>query len=153
MKKLILTLLSLYILSGCATTAQNQYNQIYAQTKSTMEAGEKCFAQINDSPLGQRIQERFILNSRDPRSVEKQTITVYVTEQEIKDILEYAAIRKPCQNQVLDGAGQVHPEYQLMFARLFAEADGDLVKVIKKELTVAETGLPVVRHTRTDLQV
>lgn len=69
-----------------------------AQLNSTIKAGEKCFTQINNSLLGQRLQERFILDTRDPRSVEKLTITGYATEQEIKDFLEQAAIRKPCQN-------------------------------------------------------
>jgi hypothetical protein len=138
MIKLILVILSLYILSGCATTAQNQYKRIEAQLKSTAEAGHKCFAQIKDSPIGQRLQERFILDARDPRSVEKLTITGYATEQEIKDILEHAAIKKPCQNQVIDELGQVHPGLREIFARGWAERDRDKVKVIKKELTVAE---------------
>jgi len=100
--------------------------------------GHKCFAQINNSPLGQRLQERFILDASDPRSVEKLTITGYATEQEIKDILEQAAIKKPCQNQVIDGLGQAHPDLRSIFARGWAERDRDKVMVIKKELTVAE---------------
>ena len=79
------------------------------------------------------------MDTRDPRSVEKQTITGYATEQEIKDILEYSAIRKPCQNLTLEGVGQAHPEFRTLYANFFAEADGDLVKAIKKELTIAET--------------
>jgi len=143
MKKLILAFLSLYILSGCATTApttaQIQYNRLIAQVKSTEEAFKKCFAPIKSSPLYRRLEERFIMDPDDPRLLEKLTITGYATEQEIKDILEYYAMGKPCEKQVLEGMEQVHPEFRTLFAKYITEDYMDMAKVIKKELTVAET--------------
>jgi len=139
MKKLILSLISMYILSGCATTAQIQYNRIFAQYKSTAEAFEKCIAPIKSSPFHRRLEERFILDpDDDPRLLEKLTITGYATEQEIKDILEYSAMSKPCEKQVLEGMEQVHPEFRTILAKFITEDYMDMAKVIKKELTVAE---------------
>ena len=138
MKKLILILFGLYILSGCATHAQRQAQQMQDQLKIADQAAMSCKNSVDNSASVQRLKKRFISGYVDPRTVEKLTINEYVTEQEINDILEVSALMKPCNTIAIHEFGKAHSEFGIAVAVSATELDANSVKLIKKEITIAE---------------
>jgi len=141
MKTVLLALLiltALTVLTGCATQAQRQAQQMQEQLKIADQAAMSCMKPVYFSAPGNRLNERFIFTAADPRTVEKLTIKGYATEQEIKDMLEYAALRTPCNTLAIREYGKAHSEYGIFTTKASSEMDEDVVKAIKKEITVAE---------------
>lgn len=137
MKVLVVYVASI-ILAGCATHAQRQYQELEKQFLVALASMNTCSQPLLQTPVFQRLRERFVIDINDPRTVQKSALRDYVTEQEAQDILELSVLRKPCHKVALEESSKVHPEYVASLARMFAEADGDLAKAINKELTVGD---------------
>ena len=136
------TILGLYlaclIVAGCATHAQRQYQQLETQYRAAFSSMNSCFETLRETSVMQRLNEIFIVDTNDPRTVEKLALRSHVTEQEAQDIVKFSVMRRPCYKIALEEFGQVHPEYVASLATVFAEADADLAKAINNELTIGE---------------
>ena len=126
------------ILSGCATQAQRQYQQLDMQYHSALSSMDSCIQPLLETAVVHRLRESFLLDTNDPRVVEKLALKTYVTQQEAKDVIDFSALRKPCHKLAIEEFGKIHPEYVVSLARIFAEADADLAKAINKELTIGD---------------
>lgn len=144
MKKLLLALLVLTVLAGCATQAQQKSKQFEMQYLSASRSINSCVQSVMETPVARRLSERFLLDENDPRSVEKLALKTQVTEQEAKDIIDSSVLMKPCQRLAIEEYSKIHPEYVTSFARLFAEGDADMAKVINKEFTIGDANQRLV---------
>lgn len=136
--KLSAVYLACIILTGCATRAQWQYQQLEIQYLTALRSMDSCLRPLMETPVVHRLKERFLLDIYDPRIVEKLALKTQVTEQEAQDIVDFSALRKPCHRLAIEEFGKIHPEYVASLARIFAEADADLAKAINKELTAGD---------------
>jgi len=138
MKKLLLALLVLTVLAGCATQAQQKYKQLEMQYISAFRSMNSCVQPLMEAPVVRRLNERFLFDTNDPRSVEKLALKTQVTEQEAKDLTDFSVLIKPCDKLAIEDFSKIHPEYVASLAKMFAEADADLAKAINKELTIGD---------------
>ncbi len=142
MKTVLLALLVLPVLAGCATQAQRQYEQNIHNYNAALTSWQNCKKPIKESPVAHRLREILILDNDDPRTVEKLALKRYVTEQEAKDIIDYLARMRPCRKLSIEGFSKVHPEYVATLARLYSEVDA--AKVINHELTIGVANQRIV---------
>jgi len=138
MRKLILILVGLYILSGCATHAQKEINRINEQFAIADKAAVACLKSVVNSPVNQRLEKLFIIDTDDPGRIAKLTINRYVTKQEAEDLIEFSTLRRPCAKTIIDGFSKAHQDYGLVWAVIFADADADIIKLFNKKLTIGD---------------
>ena len=82
MRKLILILFGLYILSGCATQVQKQAEQADIQLQAAVQAYNNCKTKLQDSAPRLIMQKRFIFDKSDPKSFQKLSINEHINEEE-----------------------------------------------------------------------
>lgn len=153
MKKLLLALLVLTVLTGCATQAQQKYRQLEMQYLSALRSMNSCVQPVMETSVVRRLSERFLFDGNDPRTVEKFTLKTFVTEQEAKDLMDFSVLIKPCDKLAIEDFSKIHPEYVASLARMFAEADADLAKAINKELTIGDVNQRTVdRGNRSQVE-
>lgn len=138
MTNLLLALLALTVLAGCATHAQQKYKQLEMQYLSALRSMNSCAQPVMETSVVRRLSERFLFDTNDPRRVEKLSSKAQVAQQEAKDLMDFSALMKPCDKLAIEDFSKIHPEYAASLARMFAEADADLGKAINKEFTIGE---------------
>lgn len=127
-----------FILAGCATQAQMQYQHILTQHQYALEAVKACAKTVRGTEIWARLNTVFILEDNDPDAIRKMQIDRYANEQEKEDIVEYRRNFQPCRQLALEGFSKVHPLYVNMLASWFTENDEYLLKLIRNEITVGE---------------
>ncbi len=138
MKTVLLALLVLSVLAGCATQAQRQLEQTKKAIDVAVTNENKCIKPIRQSPAFERLDKRFIFGVDDPRTVEKLALKTYVTEQEVKDFFDYSERNIQCQSASLKDYSKVHPEYVAYMANSYAELNSAVAMVVNKELTIGD---------------
>jgi len=146
MKTVLLALLVLPVLAGCATQAQRQQEQNIHNYNAALTSWQNCRNPIRESPVAHRLSKILIIDTDnpDPRTVEKLALKRYVTEQEAKDIIGYLARLSPCRKLSIEGLSKVHPGYVATIARIYSEIDADAAKVINHELTIGAANQRIV---------
>jgi hypothetical protein len=134
----LITLITALIVAGCATQAQHQYENITTQYNSAMSAMNSCFVPLLSSPAVRRLENKFILENDDPNTVQKLADKSYADDSDVKDIIEFSVIRKPCYKLAIEKFSLVHPEYVASLAKVFTEADIDLAMAVNRELEIGE---------------
>ncbi len=139
MRKLILILVGLYILSGCATHAQKEFNRIQSQFTIAVKDGNACLKSVNNTPVVQRLKKLFIfVDINEPGRIAKLTINRYVTKQEAENLIELSILRSPCAKALIDGSTKAHQDFGLVYAVMYADADVDIVEMVNKKLTIGD---------------
>ena len=78
------------------------------------------------------VEKIFIFEAyNDPNKQKKLAINRYLTEEESKDLSEYAELREPCRNLVIKEMETAHPDYAMVFVETFAESNTQTVKLLK----------------------
>lgn len=125
-------------LSGCATQAQMQYQQMLTQSQHAQKVYVDCQKGAQGTETWARLNSTFVLEANDTNAIRKMAIGRSATAEEKADLMEYRTKLQPCRQQALEGFGMVHPLYVSMLARWFSENDDLLLKLIKDEITVGE---------------
>jgi hypothetical protein len=137
MKKLLVLLIS-SVLLGCATQAQQKSQQLELQYVSALRSMDSCAQPILETLLVRRLSERFLFDTDDMKKLEKLSSADHVTQQEAQDLINFSALMNRCDKRAIEDFSKIHPEYAAYLAKMFAEADADLVKAINKKFTIGE---------------
>ena len=139
------------LVAACATQAQKQAQIITSQLNYTNAEAEKCIAQIKKEDVYLRVNQFAILDLNDPDAVIKMTIDRFATESEKNDLLQLHSLITGCRKQILENLAKVHPDFTALMAKKFAEADENLVYIMKNDMTLGEAN-EVTNKRLSDLQ-
>ena len=141
MKALTASLVCLYILSGCATQATHEYNRINTQLIHTKKVFLSC--QNNtmvNTQVYKRLNKILIMDTnKETKRLFKLSIDRNVTEEESKDILEYAELKEECRKPFIDELKKAHQDFAMVIAEAYADSDAKIVKVLQKKITIGES--------------
>ncbi len=146
MKIFTSALVCLYILSGCAT---HEYARINNDTEDAIDNYVSCLNSTADNtPIRKRLKRIFIFEAHnDPNKDTKLAINRYITEEESKDLSEYAELREPCRKLVINEMKKAHPDIAMVFVETFTESNTQTDKLIKKQITIGEGNQMIVDMT------
>ena len=151
MKKISLTLFSFFLLSYIkqAQTTENEFYRILEQANLAGKNYVSCLNnKVNNMPVWERLEKIFIFEAYvDPNKQNKLTINRYITEEESKDLSEYAELREPCRKLVIKEMEEAHPNYAMVFIETFAESNALMIKLLKKQLTIGKSNQQIIEIT------
>jgi hypothetical protein len=133
---------SLYFLAlfvgGCATQAQIQLQQMQQQTDEVDIRANACFQQARASDVGQRLLQILVGDESDTPALQKALINRVASEREKNDLIDFRTMQQPCRTQIIEGFSKVHPLLVNVWAKIFAENDEMVLKILKGEITIGD---------------
>lgn len=135
---IILVLLTLSAVTGCATQAQKQYQQMAANMEQSRKETDNCYSDLKKEDVYQRVNQIFITVDSDPKALEKMMIERHATQEEKRDLLEMNALTQVCRKVVLESLIKVHSDFVELRAKWYAEKDELDAKILKDTITIGE---------------
>jgi hypothetical protein len=123
-----------FLLAGCATAAQRQYQSIVTENKALGEEAKTCTAAIYNSPEAAPLRAHAPLDPREA-TLAQLSDTTFGTGAEIAAIELLHPRLKACQKEVLDGLASTTPGAVPILAKAFSAADDDTILFIQRKLS------------------
>jgi hypothetical protein len=124
------------MLTGCATQAQKQHQQMQTQLQYTLSENKRCQAEMKKEEAHQRVEATLISGENDPNAIKKMLINRVATQAEKEDLMVVYDRLAVCRKNTLNNLGSVHPDFVALLARWYSENDETLVMILKEEVTI-----------------
>ena len=137
--QILLVLLAILFLAGCATQAQVRQKEMSKMYAETVTKYNECSDEVyNNNPKLKNWGALLISGLNDPMAVQKMSIDRYLTEQEKTEFLELREKYIPCDILRLEGLSKVHPDLVSFYTKWKIKLDKEALALIKDELTIGE---------------
>ena len=105
----LIGLAALFLLSACATGAQQQSNQLAQVKAETMSAGKDCYDGIYAKPDYAHLKTKMFLSTSGTAPLQYLTDSTRPNKNEIADLYKLHADVQACRKIFLTGMGRYHP--------------------------------------------
>jgi hypothetical protein len=137
MNKKMVFVAALALLTGCATAAQRQAQQIKVTTQSTVAQLKSCVAAVYNSAVYNAIRPHLPLDIRDA-TLEQMTSTAKVTDEEIKAIYAQHPQMQACRKTALESLEPVTPTLVPILADEWDKNEQMLIELVQRKITWGE---------------
>ena len=129
--------LSAFILTGCATAAQRQYQGMVINAQSAGTNIQACVQPVYESPDAAPIRPHIPMNVKDA-TLQQLSDKSFANDAEINAILVTHPKLNDCRQQFLTQLSQTTPSISAIWASFFAENEQHLIKLIQKQTSWGE---------------
>jgi hypothetical protein len=123
-----------FLLAGCATAAQRQYQAIVTGNKALGDEAKACTAAVYNAPEAAPLRPHVPLDAREA-TLAQLSDPAFATGPEIAAIELLHPRVKACQKAVLDGLANTTPGAVPILARAYSANDDDTILLIQRKLS------------------
>jgi hypothetical protein len=123
-----------FLLAGCATAAQRQYQAIVTGNKTLGDEAKACTMAAYNAPEAAPLRPHLPLDPREA-TLAQLSDTTFATGPEIAAIEVLYPHLKACQKAALDGLANTTPGAVPILAKAYSAADDDTILLIQRKLS------------------